>query len=213
MIKILLVDDHPLVRQGLRQLLLQEGDFEVVSEAEEANAAFKAAEVLKPDIMIVDLSLKGMGGLELIKWIRAQSLKTAVLVVSMHDEAVYAERALKAGANGYVMKQEAPETVVAAIRAILRGEVFVSASMAQRVLKGLVPGRDGKSGVEKLSDRELEIFTLFGKGMKVQEIAQTLSISAKTVETYQANIKSKLGLESASELVRYAVQWAKEHRA
>ncbi|MFH0919663.1 MAG: response regulator transcription factor [Fibrobacterota bacterium] len=212
MIKIILVDDHPIVRQGLKQILLQEGDFEVVAEAEEANAAFKAMESLHPDLMVIDLSLKGMGGLELIKWIRTQGHKTALLVVSMHDEAIYAERALKAGANGYVMKQEAPETVVSAIRAILKGEIFVSASMAQRVLKGMTPGKDGKTGVEKLSDRELEIFNLLGKGMRVQEIAQKLSISAKTVETYQANIKSKLGIESASELSQYAVQWAKSAR-
>src|SRR3989339_1404832 len=140
MIKIILVDDHPIVRQGLKQIILQEGDFEVVAEAEEANAAFKAMESLQPDLMVIDLSLKGMGGLELIKWIRTQGHKTAILVVSMHDEAIYAERALKAGANGYVMKQEAPETVVSAIRAILKGEIFISAPMAQRVLKGIAPG-------------------------------------------------------------------------
>jgi len=213
MIKIILVDDHPIVRQGLKQIILQEGDFEVVAEAEEANAAFKAMESLQPDLMVIDLSLKGMGGLELIKWIRTQGHKTAILVVSMHDEAIYAERALKAGANGYVMKQEAPETVVSAIRAILKGEIFISAPMAQRVLKGIAPGKDGKTGVDKLSDRELEIFNLLGKGMRVQEIAQKLSISTKTVETYQANIKTKLGIESALELSRYAVQWIQSNPA
>lgn len=207
MIKIILVDDHPLVRQGLKQILIQEGDFEVVAEADEANAAFKAAEALHPDLMVVDLSLKGMGGLELIKLIRTQGLKTAILVVSMHDEVIYAERALKAGANGYVMKQEAPETVVTAVRALLKGEVFISPSMAQRVLKGLVPGRDGKRGVEKLSDRELEIFKLLGKGLRVQEISKQLCISTRTVETYQSNLKSKLSIGSAPELSQYAIRW------
>jgi DNA-binding NarL/FixJ family response regulator len=213
MTKIILVDDHPIVRQGLRQILQNEKDLEVISEAEDANTAFKAVESQNPDILIVDLSLKGMGGLELIKWIRGQGLKTAILVVSMHDEALYAERALKAGANGYVMKQEAPETVVTAIRAILKGDVYISAPIAQRVLKALMPDKSGKSGIEKLSDRELEIFNLLGKGMRVQEISKTLSLSVKTVETYQSNIKTKLAIESAAELSQYAVQWTKSQTA
>ncbi|MBL8025317.1 MAG: response regulator transcription factor [Fibrobacteres bacterium] len=202
---IILVDDHPIVRHGLKQIITQTGEFEVVAEAEEANEAFRLIMELQPDIACIDLSLKGMGGIELIKWIRGNGFKNPILVISMHDEAVYAERALKAGANGYVMKQEAPDTVIAAIKAVINGDVYISASMSQRVLKAIMPGKGGKSGIEKLSDRELEVFRLFGKGLRVQEIATELGISAKTVETYQANMKQKLGLESASELSKYAI--------
>jgi DNA-binding NarL/FixJ family response regulator len=205
--KIIIVDDHPIVRHGLKQIITQTGEFEVVAEAEDANEAFRLISELQPDIACIDLSLKGMGGIELIKWIRGNGFKNPILVISMHDEAVYAERALKAGANGYVMKQEAPDTVITAIKAVLSGDVYISASMSQRVLRSLIPDKSGRSGVEKLSDRELQIFNLIGSGMRVQDIAKELGISTKTVETYQANLKHKLGFHTSAELCKYAINY------
>jgi len=169
---IIIVDDHPIVRQGLRQIMMQSGEFEVIGEEEDANAAFRKVELLKPDLVCIDLSLKGMDGIDLIKLIRNNKFTSAILVISMHDETIYAERALKAGANGYVMKQEASETVIDAIRTVLAGNVYISASMSQRVLKAMMPDKKGKSGVDKLSDRELQVFNLFGKGMRVQDISK-----------------------------------------
>jgi DNA-binding NarL/FixJ family response regulator len=207
--RILVVDDHPIVRQGMSLLINREADLEVCGEAEEARAAMQAIESLRPDIVIVDLSLNGPDGMDLIKAIRARSATLPVLVLSMHDEMTYAERALRAGANGYIMKQEATTRVLTAVRRILSGDVYLSDRAASRVVQQYVRGsaRD-KSPIAELSDRELEVFRLIGQGHGTRQIAEELHISVKTVESYQAHIKEKLSLRSARELVQHAILWS-----
>jgi DNA-binding NarL/FixJ family response regulator len=210
--RILVVDDHPIVRQGIRSLLEHEGDLTVCCEAENAAAAIDIVTGARPDVAVIDISLEGTDGVELTKAIRAQRPTLPILIMSMHDESLYAERALRAGANGYVMKQEVAEKIVEAIRHVLRGEVYVSEEIRQRILMG-VRSRRSKSAepsVTRLSDRELEVFRLIGQGCETRQIAAKLHLSVKTIETYRAHIKDKLNLESATELVRFAVQWV-EH--
>ncbi len=206
---VLLVDDHPIVRQGLTLLINQESDLTVCGEAEEMYAALNAIKTCKPDIMVVDISLNGPDGLELLKNIRAQQPHLPVLILSMHDEAIYAERALRAGANGYIMKQEATDKVLVALRRILSGEIYVSERIANHMLLHYVRGSSSsrQSSISGLTDRELEVFRLIGDGHATREIAETLHLSVKTVESYQAHIKEKLSLRSARELVQHAVQW------
>ncbi len=206
---VLIVDDHPIVRQGLAQLINQEKDLEVCGQAEDAHEAMQAIHQLNPDMVIVDISLKDTSGMELIKDLKIQHPDLPVLTLSMHDEAVYGERALRAGARGYVMKQEATGKVVTAIRRVLAGEVYVSEGMAAKMVSKLVGGgtRTASSPADSLSDRELEVFRMVGEGFGTREMAEKLHLSIKTVETYRAHIKDKLGLQDANELLRTAIQW------
>ena len=206
---ILIVDDHPIVRQGLRELVNHENDLIVCGQAEDANQAMKAVKELKPDIVIVDISLKETSGMELIKDLNVQYPKLPVLALSMHDESLYAERVLRAGAKGYIMKAEATEKVIMAIRKILSGEIYISDKMASKMMRKLVGSSSeiNASPVELLSDRELEVFQLIGKGFGTRQIAERLYLSIKTIETYRAHIKEKLNLADSATLLRYAIQW------
>lgn len=204
--RVLIVDDHPIVRRGLAQLIEQEPDLEVCGEAADAETAVTAMEKLDPDIALVDLMLKGASGTDLIKNLKARWANTPILVLSMHDEAVYAERALRAGAHGYIMKEEATGQVLTALRKVLGGDVYVSERMVSHLLRRMVGGTQG-DGLESLSDRELEVFQWIGRGLSVTEIAERLSVSPKTIETYRAHIKDKLNLASSAEVMRLAVQW------
>jgi DNA-binding NarL/FixJ family response regulator len=207
--RVFVVDDHPIVRQGLALMINREPDLVVCGEAEEAQSALTAIEELRPDVVIVDISLNGPDGIDLVKTIRCRHASMPVLVLSMHDESVYAERALRAGANGYIMKQEATERVLIAIRRILKGEVYLSDRAASRVVNQFVRGSTAATPppMSALSDRELEVFRLIGQGHGTREIADTLHLSIKTVETYQTHIKDKLSLRNARELVQHAVEW------
>ncbi|MGA9585354.1 MAG: response regulator transcription factor [Terracidiphilus sp.] len=206
---VLVVDDHPLMRQGLALLINQQQDMQVCGEAEEAQAAMHAIAHLHPDIMILDISLAGPDGLELLKNIRTTNPALPVLILSMHDEAIYAERALRARANGYIMKQEATEKVLVAVRRILNGEVYLSERMSNKMLQQYIGGAPSmiQSRIASLSDRELEVFRMIGEGYATREIAEELHLSVKTVETYQAHIKEKLVLRSGRELIQHAIQW------
>ncbi len=206
---VFLVDDHPIVRQGLTLLINQEPDLAVCGQAEEMYAALQAIQTFRPDIMIVDISLNGPDGLELLKNIRMKYSGMPVLILSMHDETIYAERALRAGANGYIMKQEATEKVLTALRRILGGEIYVSDRVGNHMLQHYVRGASlsAQSSVAELTDRELEVFRLIGEGHGTRQIAEELHLSVKTVESYQAHIKEKLSLRSARELVQHAIQW------
>lgn len=213
--RVLVVDDHPIVRQGLTLLINREPDLEVCGEAEEAQSATQAIATLRPDIALLDISLGGPDGIELLKQLRARDLKLPVLILSMHDEAIYAERALRAGANGYIMKQEATDAVLTAIRRILSGEIYVSDLVASRMLRQLAHGNSPlkESPVAGLSDRELEVFRLIGEGHGTRQIAGVLHLSVKTVETYQAHIKEKLALRNARELQQHAIEWAMSEKS
>ncbi|WP_263352427.1 response regulator transcription factor [Acidicapsa acidisoli] len=206
---VLVVDDHPLMRQGLALLINQQHDMEVCGEAEEAQAAMQAIARHRPDILILDISLNGPDGLELLKSIRASDPGLPVLILSMHDEAIYAERALRARANGYIMKQEASEKVLVAIRRILNGDLYLSDRMSNKMLQQFIGGAPSmiQSRIAALSDRELEVFRLIGEGRATREIADELHLSIKTVETYQAHLKEKLALRSGRELIQHAIQW------
>ncbi len=206
---VFLVDDHPIVRQGLTLLINQEPDLTVCGQAEEMHSALQAIQSFRPDILIVDISLNGPDGLELLKNIRAKYSGMPVLILSMHDESIYAERALRAGANGYIMKQEATEKVLVALRRILAGEIYVSDRVGNHMLQHYIRGASPlpQSSVAELTDRELEVFRLIGEGHGTRQIAEELHLSVKTVESYQAHIKDKLSLRSARELVQHAIQW------
>ena len=208
--RILVVDDHPIVRQGLALLINQEADLVVCGEAEEATGAMHVLASSHPDILIVDISLNGPDGIDLLKNIRSIHPTLPVLILSMHDESIYAERALRAGANGYIMKQEATEKVLVALRRILGGEIYVSDRIANKMLKHYITGSGTlrNSSIADLSDRELEVFRLIGEGHGTRQIAEELHLSVKTVESYQAHIKEKLSLRSARELMQHAIQWS-----
>jgi DNA-binding NarL/FixJ family response regulator len=212
--RILIVDDHPLVRKGLAELINQEPDMIVVGEADDAPVGLKAVTTLEPDLVIVDLSLKTNNGLELIKNIKAVSPSIQVLVLSMHDESIYALRVLKAGAKAYVMKQEVVDKVMEAIRRIRVGKLFVSERVAHQMLNQVVEGNDPNSSspVDILSDRELEIVNMIGGGIPTREIAQRLNISIKTVESHRAHIKEKLNLENATQLVQFCFRWVEQSK-
>ncbi len=206
--KVLLVDDHPIVRQGLAQLLEQEEDLIVCGEAYDAQGALDAIEKLKPDIAIVDIMLKDVNGIELIKKIKSRLGALPVLVMSMHDESLYAERALRAGARGYIMKEEATDKMLIAVRKVMQGEIYLSEVMVSRILHRLADGKSkADSPLDRLSDRELEVFQLIGEGLGTRQIAERLQVSVKTVESYRAHIKEKLELNSSTEVMRQAVQW------
>ena len=208
--RILVVDDHPIVRQGLALMINRECDLVVCGEAEDATGAMLVLASARPDVLIVDISLNGPDGLDLLKNIRTTHPTLPVLILSMHDESIYAERALRAGANGYIMKQEATEKVLVAVRRILHGEVYVSDRIASKILKHYITGAGTvrNSSVADLSDRELEVFRLIGEGHGTRQIAEELHISIKTVESYQAHIKEKLSLRSSRELMQHAIQWS-----
>jgi len=212
---VFVVDDHPLLRQGLALMIDREPDLMVCGEAEEAQAALKEIAGHKPDILIVDISLKGPDGIDLLKNLRALYPDLPVLILSMHDESIYAERALRARANGYIMKQEATEKVLVAIRRILAGDIYLSEKMANKLLHQYVSGaaRNEQSPLSVLSDRELEVFRQIGEGRSTREIAENLHLSIKTVETYQAHIKEKLSLRTGRELVQHAIQSKINERA
>jgi DNA-binding NarL/FixJ family response regulator len=213
--RVLLVDDHPILRRGLAQLINQEADMVVCGEAEDAARAFQAVEKLTPDVAVVDISLKSGNGLDLVKNVKAVHPNLAMLVLSMHDESLYAERALRAGALGYIMKEEATEVVLTAIRRVLTGEVFLSERMKSRMLQQLATGK-GKvvaSPIEHLTDRELEVFRLIGEGRSTREIAAELHLSVRTVEAYREYIKAKLSLKNATELVQHAFHWVHHEKA
>jgi DNA-binding NarL/FixJ family response regulator len=210
--RILIVDDHPLVRSGLRLLIDCEHDLSVCGEAANADEAMRLLENQKPDLLIVDLSLKESSGLELIKRIKARHPDAKMLVSSMFEESLYAERVLNAGALGYVHKQEGMERVIEAIRCVLSGRIWLSKSMNDRMLRRMTVSQPAptQSPVHTLSDRELEVFEMLGRGRATKDIAKQLHLSVKTVETHREKIKAKLGLHSAAELNRAAVQWVLE---
>ena len=207
--KILLVDDHPLVREWLANLINEQRDLLVCGEAGDAPAALQLIGKAKPDIVIVDISLEGGSGIELIKNIKALYPDVATIVLSMHDEHLYAERALRAGARGYVMKREVTKNVLQAIKAILEGKIYVSEKIADVIAKKFVEGKPAtmESPVERLSDRELEVFQLLGRGYNTRQISDTLHVGFKTVQAYCARIKEKLGLTNINELLFHAVRW------
>jgi DNA-binding NarL/FixJ family response regulator len=207
--RIVIVDDHPLFRKGLEQLIHSDSTFAVCGEAGNGADAMEVIRKLNPNLAIVDLSLPGANGIELIKNIRAEFPKMPILVVSMHDESLYALRALRAGAEGYVMKHEAMANVIQAIHEVFNGRPYLSPAMAAQVITKFAH-RDAEGepdAVERLSDRELEILELIGKGNEVRQIAKLLHLSPKTVETHRAHIKEKLQLKNAREVARFAVQW------
>ncbi len=212
--RILIVDDHPLMRKGLALTLEAEADLEVCGQAASAEEALSMLDTVQPDLAIVDISLPGMSGLELIKHLHTWKPDLPVLVISRHDEALYAERAIRAGARGYVMKIEAVDVIVKAVRRVLAGGLYVSEEISERLLLSMTGHRrtEARTPVELLSDRELEVFELTGRGLTTREIAERLHLSVKTIESYRARIKTKLGLRSAAELMQHAVQWVENER-
>jgi DNA-binding NarL/FixJ family response regulator len=207
--RVLIIDDHPLVRAGLAQMLRLEEDLEICGEAEDAKSGLSAIESLNPDIVILDISLRGVSGLDLLKDLRAREIEVPVLVLSMHEESLYAERVLRAGARGFLMKQAAPETVLEAIHCVLSGEIHLSDEMKAKALRRFARGVPDCAvpSVNSLSDRELEVFTLIGRGQSTRQIAETLHLSIKTVEAHRERIKQKLDLASATELLQHATLW------
>src|SRR5438270_7685439 len=214
-IRILLVDDHAVVRFGIAQLINRQPDLTVCGEEEDASHALAAIGTLKPDLVIADISLKDSSGLELMRNIKAQYSGLPVLVVSGHDESIYAEIAFRAGALGYLMKEEALEKVVTAIRRVLSGAIYVSDALAAKMLQRQVRGHTdiNESPVRSLSDREMEVFQLIGQWKKTREIAEELHLSVKTIEYYREQIKRKLDLKSAGELTHYATSWVQREQS
>jgi DNA-binding NarL/FixJ family response regulator len=207
--RVFLVDDHPIVRQGLSLLIDREPDLMVCGVADGASSALSTLASAVVDVVVLDISLEGPDGLELLKIIRTKQPNLPVLILSMHDELIYAERAMRAGANGYIMKQEATERVLVAIRSILQGKVYLSDrltnTMLQQYVRGGGPGTS--SPLVNLTDRELEVFRLIGEGRGTRQIADELHLSVKTIESYQAHIKEKLALRNARELLQHAIEW------
>jgi len=211
--RILLVDDHAIVREGFAEVIKTHASLTVCGEAESAAEAMTAVERLKPDLVVVDLSLQGGSGLDLIKNLKSLHPLLPMLVLSMHDEAVYAERALRAGALGYVMKRQDSATLLRAIREVLEGRIFLSPVMRERMLQKVAGGmtQTTDSGAVKFTDRELEVLQLIGEGRTTRQIAQKLHLSISTVETHRAHIKEKLNVGNGPELIRAAVEWVNSH--
>lgn len=215
-IKIMIVDDHPLVRQGMKKVIEREQDLTVISEAGSAEEAIRNISHEEPDLAIVDISLESeASGIDLIKALRDRYARIKTLVLSMHDENVYAERALRAGARGYVAKKEAPGVIIEAIRVVMNGELYLSSRISMKIIDRLFQGKEGggESMTEVLSDRELEIFRMIGTGMSTGDIAKKLNISVNTIESHRKKIKDKLGIQKGSELVKAAVQWVSTQHA
>lgn len=209
--RIFIVDDHPVFRKGLAQLINEEPDLMVCGEAEDVNEARRALEKIKPDMVIVDITLKDKSGLELIKFLHDQYRHIPSLVVSMHEESLYGERALKAGARGYIMKAEMTDNVIQAIRQVLAGKIYASHDIISSLMG--VPGRNAEAcsdPVQSLSDRELEVYQLIGKGYGRKEIAEILGVSVKTVGSYREYIKRKLNVKNSPELVKHAINWTQK---
>jgi DNA-binding NarL/FixJ family response regulator len=206
---ILLVDDHSFMRDGLAQLIDRQPDMKVCGEAGDPAEALRQLAKTKPDLVLTDLTMPGRSGLEFIKDLRAADSSVAILVISMHDEAVYAERALRAGARGYIMKGAGGENLLTALRQVLRGDVYVSPQMSARILAGLSGSkpRGSSSPIEKLTDREFEVFQLIGQGKSTRDIAEQLHLSPKTVDVHRTHLKEKLELKDATALIRHAVRW------
>lgn len=212
--RVSIIDDHPIVRQGISQLIDQEEDLVTCCQAGSAQEAIEMMAACEPDVMLIDISLDGISGIELIKLLRQRHIKAPVLIISMHDESLYAERALRSGAKGYVMKQEATEKVLTAIRQVLRGEIYLSDRMQNKILQRVINGEEGGlSAIDLLSDRELEVFRLIGHGYSTSDIGRELKRSVKTVETHRAHLKDKLGLKNAAELTHFAVQWIEQEKS
>lgn len=207
---IFLLDDHPVVRRGLAYIIQREPDLYICGEAGRYHEALEMLEKLKPELVIVDISLDGPNGLDFIQHIKALYPDIRMLVHSIHDEMFYAERVLRAGARGYIMKQEAAEKIVEGIREVMRGKIFVSPKLSERLLQKMSsdPASISKSSVEHLSNRELEVFRFIGEGLSTKQIAQILHRSPKTIDTYRGRIKEKLDLSSSSEVIQYAIKWA-----
>jgi DNA-binding NarL/FixJ family response regulator len=210
-LKVLLVDDHPITRQGMKALVNQQPNLEVIGEADNAPYAIELVGKLQPDLAIVDIALKTTNGIELTKNIKVQAPNLPVLIVSMHDEGLYAERALRAGAMGYLMKQEASDKIIQAINRLLQGEIYLSDKIKEKMLHRFVnkKGDNMVFSIDTLSDREMEVFQLIGNGYSTRQIAQKLNLSSKTIDSYREHLKLKLNLESGAELVRHAIQWAR----
>ncbi len=205
--KVLLVDDHPIVRQGVRRLIEKEPGLTVCGEAEDAPEALALIETTRPDLVVLDLSLKQSSGFDLILDLKRRWEHLPVLVLSMYSEDVYAERVLRAGASGYIMKQEAPKKVISAIWSVLEGVVYVSEKVSAGILQSMAGRRAGVSSIDSLSDRELQVFQMIGEGMTHQHIADKLMLSVKTIESHVEHIKRKLGLSSGRELLQRAIEW------
>ncbi len=210
---ILIVEDHPILREGLRGVINHEGDLFVVGEAWDTHTAETAIREKKPDLVLVDISLRGSNGLDLIRTLKACYEWMPALVLSMHDEVLYAERAIRAGAKGYLTKSEPPDILLTAIRKVLAGQYHLSDALISRVFDRLYEKRTEKSqsNVENLSDRELEVLEMMGQGACTHQIAENLYLSMKTIQTYQQRIKDKLSLKNATELIQYATQWVNEN--
>lgn len=207
--RLLIVDDHPIVRLGIRQMVSEDSGLLICAETDSAESALQWVKDAEIDLAIVDLSLKDSGGLQLIKMLREAAPDLQVLVLSMHDEALFAERALKAGARGYIMKQEAIVGLVDAVRQVLSGRIYLSEQMSQQLLERIGPGtQTPDTGLTMLTDRELEVFELIGRGVSTSLIAEQMGVSVKTVETHRSNIKTKLNLKDGFELLKYASSWA-----
>jgi DNA-binding NarL/FixJ family response regulator len=211
---IVVVDDHPTMREGMARVIDETGDLIVCAQAESIQGALELIETTAPDLAIVDITLGGQNGIELIKDLKVRHPKLPVLVHSMHDEAVYAQRSLRAGARGYLMKHEPPSKLLHAIRQVLAGEIYLSETMTRQMLHQVADSHfaKGVSPVERLSDRELQVFERLGQGRKTKEIAHDLRLSIKTVQTYREHLKEKLQLKDATSLVRFAVQWVESQR-
>jgi DNA-binding NarL/FixJ family response regulator len=213
--RVFIVDDHTMFREGLRQLIERDPDLTVCGDAPDSAEALQAIRASKPDVVIVDISLAGASGIDLIKDIKTEYEDLPVLVVSMHDESLYAERALRAGAMGYVMKHEPAKTVKAAIRKVLGGDMYLSEKMSSSVINRFMRGQSEqpKSAIEMLSDRELEVFRMLGQGKAVRLIAEELSVTIPTVNSFRNRIKEKLGLKTSTEVMLHAIQWFREESA
>jgi DNA-binding NarL/FixJ family response regulator len=207
----LLVDDHPITRQGLRVLFNQQTDLEICGEADDGALGFELACTLKPDIIIIDVSLKSQSGIELVKNIKARVPDARMLVLSMHDENVYAERAMRAGAMGYAMKHEDSERLIEAVRIIVRGGIHLSAAMKEKMLHRYVNkrGDPAEFSIDTLSDREMEVLQAIGNGFSSREVAKKLNLSTKTIDSYREHLKKKLNLDTGADVVRYAIEYVR----
>jgi DNA-binding NarL/FixJ family response regulator len=207
--RVLIVDDHPMTREGLVHVINHQPDLVVCGEAESAAQALDILDSSRPNLLLIDITLPGKSGLELIKDVKAMQPELLMLVISMHDESLYADRVLRAGARGYITKHEGGEKLIEAIRRVLSGKIYVSESMSAHILEIFSGGQTGldRSSIEKLSDREFEVFESLGDGLSSQQIAKRLHLSAKTVDAHRANIKTKLNIKTTAELISFAARW------